>query len=82
LDNPVGGENASEEGLDERCDFSRYCAAPEIHSGSKKVGKRSSDQCAVCGAGRPVAAEISHYAEPVVGVVFDLAAAAVSVEGL
>ena len=41
--NAVGGANTSKERLSEGRDF----ALPEIHSGSKKIGKRSSDQCAV-----------------------------------
>ncbi len=76
LANPIGCANASEEGLSERGNF----AVPEIHSGSKKIGKRSSDQCAVYGTGRPIAGQISHHTEPVVGVVLKLAASAVSVE--
>ena len=41
--NAIGGANTSEERLSEGRDF----APPEIRSGSKNIGKCSSDQCAV-----------------------------------
>ena len=75
--NPIGCANASEEDLSER----RNLALPEIHSGSEKVGKCSSDQCTIYGIGRPIPRQISHRTEPIIGVVFELAASPVSVVG-
>jgi hypothetical protein len=75
--NPTGCANASEEGPSER----RNLALPEIHSGSEKVGKCPSDQCAIYGIGRPTPGQISHRTEPIIGVAFELAASPVSVVG-